>query len=226
VRKFFKTAKSNLLLSVKIQGRRLRQIRNDCPSLRKHRIQCHRCCTPDRPRRRFEKIEPNRGDHSPLDLAAHHAKDTKILELLLTKVEIDQCDSNGITALYSAAMASNAVSARYLIETGADINHRDMGGRLPVHVAAALAKTVDFFNIFLRNEKVDLGSCDERKLIVLTYAMSNQLGLAEAIFCRIEEKNNDLPFVPDANLENQQKKQRVVRRGSQRVNCMCVTESE
>jgi ankyrin repeat protein len=136
-------------------------------------------------------------------LAAHHAKDTKILELLLTKVEIDQNDSNGITALYSAAMASNAVSARYLIETGADINHRDMGGRLPVHVAAALAKTVDFFNIFLRNEKVDLGSCEERKLIVLTYAKSNQLGLAEAIVSRIEEKNNDLPFVPDANLENQ-----------------------
>jgi hypothetical protein len=85
---------------------------------------------------------------------------------------------------------------------------------------------VDFFNIFLCSEKVDLGSCDERKLIVLTYAKSNPLGLAEAIFSRIEEKNNDLPFVPDANLENQQKKQRVVRRGSQRVNCMCVTESE
>jgi hypothetical protein len=64
---------------------------------------------------------------------------------------------------------------------------------------------VDFFNIFLCNEKVDLGSCDERKLIVLTYAKSNQLGLAEAIFSRIEEKNNDLPFVPDANLKNQQR---------------------
>lgn len=171
-------AKSNLLLSVKIQGRRLRQISNDCSSLRKHRIQCHRCCTPDRPRRRFEKIEPNRGDHSPLDLAAHHAKDTKILELLLTKVEIDQKDSNGIAALYSAAMASNAVSTRYLLEKGADINHRDIGGRTPVHVAAASAKTVDFFNIFLCNEKVDLGSCDERKPTVLTYAKSTMTYLS------------------------------------------------
>jgi hypothetical protein len=52
----------------------------------------------------FRRLDPT--DHSPLDLAAHHAKDTKVLELLLTKVEIDQNDSNGITALYIAPQSS------------------------------------------------------------------------------------------------------------------------
>jgi ankyrin repeat protein len=75
--------------------------------------------------------------HSSLDLAACFATDTKILELLLTKVEIEQCDSHGITALYSTAMASNAIFARYMIERGADINHHDIGGRTLVHNAKA-----------------------------------------------------------------------------------------
>lgn len=75
--------------------------------------------------------------HSSLDLAACFATDTKILELLPTKVEIEQCDSHGITALYSTAKASNAVFARYLIKRIADINHHDIGGRTLVRNAKA-----------------------------------------------------------------------------------------
>jgi ankyrin repeat protein len=137
----------------------------------------------------FRKMDPT--GHSPLHLAAHYAKDNQILELLLTKVNIDECDSAGITALHSAAIASNAISARYLIERGADINRRDKRGRTTVHVAAALAKNMDFFNIFLSNEKADLECCDERKLTVLAYAKINQFGLAKEIVSGIEKKIND-----------------------------------
>jgi ankyrin repeat protein len=139
----------------------------------------------------FKRLDPT--GHSPLHLAAHYAKDSQILELLLTQVEIDQCDSTGITALHSATIASNAVSARYLIEKGADINRVDKRGRTPVHAAAAFAKNVDFFNIFLGEEKADLGCCDERKLTVLAYAKINQFGLAKEIVSSIEKKNNDKP---------------------------------
>lgn len=75
--------------------------------------------------------------HSSLDLAACFATDTKILELLLIKVEIEQCDSHGITALYSTAMASNAIFARYMIERGANINQHDIVSRTLVHNAKA-----------------------------------------------------------------------------------------
>jgi ankyrin repeat protein len=137
----------------------------------------------------FKRLDPT--GHSPLHLAAHYAKDSQILELLLTKVEIDECDLDGITALHSAAIASNAVSARYLLERGADINRPDKSDRTPVHVAAAFAKNVDFFKIFLTNEKADLECCDERKLTVLAYANINQHGSAKEIVSGIEKKNND-----------------------------------
>jgi ankyrin repeat protein len=127
-------------------------------------------------------------DHSPLHLAAHYAKHTKILKLLLTKVGIDECDSTGITALHSAAIASNAASARYLLKRGADINRRDKRGRTPIHVGASFAKDMDFFNVFLANDKADLDCCDDRNLTVLDYAKINQHGLAKEIVSRIEEK--------------------------------------
>ena len=123
-----------------------------------------------------------------LHLAAHYAKDTKILKLLLTKVGIDECDSTGITALHSAAIASNAASARYLLKRGADINRRDKRGRTPIHVGASFAKDMDFFNVFLANDKADLDCCDDRNLTVLDYAKINQHGLAKEIVSRIEEK--------------------------------------
>lgn len=130
-------------------------------------------------------------DHSPLHLAAHYAKDTKILKLLLTKVGLDECDSTGITALHSAAIASNAASARYLIKRGADLNRRDKRGRTPIHVAASFAKDMDFFNVFLANGKADLECCDDRNLSVLDYAKINQHGLAKEIVSRIREKIKD-----------------------------------
>lgn len=140
----------------------------------------------------FKRLDPT--GHSPLHLAAHYAKDSQILDLLLTKVKIDECDPAGITALHSAAIASNAVSARYLIEKGADINRVDKRGRTPVHAAAALAKNMDFFNILLSNEKADLECCDKCKLTVLAYAKINQFGLAKEIVSGIEKKINDKPI--------------------------------
>jgi hypothetical protein len=101
---------------------------------------------------------------------------------------MDECDSTGITALHSAAIASNVASARYLLKRGADMNRRDKRGRTPIHVAASFAKDMDFFNVFLANDKADLDCCDDRNLTVLDYAKINQHGLAKEIVSRIEEK--------------------------------------
>jgi ankyrin repeat protein len=68
------------------------------------------------------------------------------------------------------------------------MNRRDKRGRTPIHVAASFAKDMDFFDIFLANDKADLECCDDRNLTVLDYAKINQHGLAKEIVSRIEEK--------------------------------------
>jgi ankyrin repeat protein len=112
----------------------------------------------------------DRTGRSPLCLAASYASDTKIIDLLLEKkerVDVNDCDKFGVTALHHAAMASNVTTARQLFERGADVNCPDKFGRTPLHLAAFFAKDINIVNVLLNDKPVAVLSSFKKILIML-----------------------------------------------------------
>jgi hypothetical protein len=70
-----------------------------------------------------------------LEMAAIHADNTEVLNLLLrhTNVDIDGCDDYGTTALHFAVHSSNVVAARHLIKMGEKPNLFNNDGHSPLH---------------------------------------------------------------------------------------------
>ncbi|XP_046635844.1 poly [ADP-ribose] polymerase tankyrase-1-like [Daphnia pulicaria] len=84
--------------------------------------------------------DPTIGDANgmnKLEIAAMYATKTEIFDLLLAhyKVNIDDVDESGQTALHAAVFACNAIAVKYLIKNGANPNIIDNNGMSPLHVA-------------------------------------------------------------------------------------------
>jgi ankyrin repeat protein len=141
--------------------------------------------------------KPNPLDNNgltPLHLAAYHSDDTEMIDLLLEAQKKSQGDEridnlnkhDGITALHSAAIASNEITAKHLIERGADPNRKDKFGRTPLHLAALFAKNTKIIDVFLNNKQVDVNSLDYSGQDALNYAQRNQYGQTRKILSRMK----------------------------------------
>ncbi|EFX73204.1 hypothetical protein DAPPUDRAFT_253433 [Daphnia pulex] len=127
--------------------------------------------------------------HSPLHSAAYHCNNTEMIDLLLKaqkKIQgddgIDNVDDRvEITALHSAAIASNEITAKHLIKRGADPRRKDKLGRTPLHYAASYAKDINIIDVLVNNKQVDVDALDYSGLRALSYAKCNQHGLTSDI---------------------------------------------
>jgi ankyrin repeat protein len=127
---------------------------------------------------------------SPLCVAASYTSDTKIVDFLLQKkerVDVNDCDKFGVTALHHAARVSNIRIADHLLARGANINCRDKEGLTPLHVAAFFAKDMELIDLFLNDKKVNLRDRDQFGQNFIAYADKNTYGLRQEIIDRVKE---------------------------------------
>ena len=77
------------------------------------------------------------GEAMPLILIATQSNQPEVVRLILRLCPsaISQCSDNGTSALITAAKLGEISLARQLLESGADINHRDKEGYSPLHMA-------------------------------------------------------------------------------------------
>ncbi|XP_046462820.1 serine/threonine-protein phosphatase 6 regulatory ankyrin repeat subunit C-like [Daphnia pulex] len=150
--------------------------------------------------------KPNQLDShglTPLHLAAYHSDDTEMIDLLLEAQKQSQGDEridnwnnhDGMTALHSAAIASNEITAKHLLKRRADPNRKDKLGRTPLHYAALFAKNTKIIDVFLNNKQVDVNSLYYSGRNALNYAKRNQYGLKKEIISRLKPPHNPGPLI-------------------------------
>jgi ankyrin repeat protein len=103
--------------------------------------------------------DPTRSDKNGMDalrMAATFAKDPEIFDWLLAhgNIEIDRVDGVGHTALHAAALASNVVAVKRLINKGAHPNMFDKYGLSPLHLAAHYRDGNPIIDLLLEAQKV------------------------------------------------------------------------
>jgi ankyrin repeat protein len=128
-------------------------------------------------------IRNNEGNNS-FHLAVLFLTDTDVLDLMLgneNKIEIDERNKKGKTALHMAVMDSNTAAAKFLLSNGANPNVADEHGVTPLHVAAKYAKGMDIVELLLNRHGVDVNCFDNLGYNALAYAKYNDHGLSEAI---------------------------------------------
>ncbi|XP_046645013.1 uncharacterized protein LOC124334464 [Daphnia pulicaria] len=140
------------------------------------------------------KVDPTRCDEkgrNALHMAAKFNREKKIIELLLDKIPIDQCDATGTTALHHAIMTSNTDIVKCLLDNGADPTKMDRIGRSPLCVAASYAsdtKIVDF--LLQKEERVGINDCDKFGVTALHHAaMASNVTTARQLFERGADVN-------------------------------------
>jgi ankyrin repeat protein len=111
------------------------------------------------------KVDPTRRDEkgrNALHMAAKFNREKKIIELLLNKIYIDQCDATGMTALHHAITASNTEIVEYLLDNGANPKKMDRTGRSPLCLAASYASDTKIIDLLLEKKKtVDVNDRDK-----------------------------------------------------------------
>jgi ankyrin repeat protein len=78
-------------------------------------------------------------------------------------------------------MPSNEITAEHLINKGADVNRRDIGGRTPLHVAAIQAKDLKIIGVLLKNIRDEEINQYKKDAKLLLYACNNVHGLGDDI---------------------------------------------
>jgi ankyrin repeat protein len=133
---------------------------------------------------------------SPLHMAALRNRGTEIIDLILEAKKArtgnqgidDVNDKHGMTALHCAAYSSNEITAEHLINKGADVNRRDIGGRTPLHVAAIQAKDMKIIGVLLKNIRDEEINQYKKDAKLLPYACNNVHGLGDDIIERLVAK--------------------------------------
>jgi ankyrin repeat protein len=150
------------------------------------------------------KADPTRRDEkgrNALHMAAKFNREKKIIDLLLNKIPIDQCDATGTTALHHAIMTSNTEIVEYLLDNGADPKKQDQIGRWPLYVAAFYATDTKIIDLLLdKKEIIDVNDCDKFGVTALhNAAMASNSKMARHLLanganinCR--DKNGLTPF--------------------------------
>ncbi|XP_046452784.1 putative ankyrin repeat protein RF_0381 [Daphnia pulex] len=94
---------------------------------------------------------------SPLHVAVGERDGNEIIDLLLAhdKVNVDDVNEFGETALHAAAYASNVIAVKRLIEKGANPNLFDKDDLSPLHVAALQNNGNPMIDLLLEAQKVN-----------------------------------------------------------------------
>ncbi|XP_046649363.1 uncharacterized protein LOC124340776 [Daphnia pulicaria] len=128
---------------------------------------------------------------TPFHLAAAFTEDSNILDLLLAnekRIDINESNNSGLTALHMAIKTSNATIARFLLSKRADPNATDKNGQTPLHLAAKYAKDMDIVELLLNHQDVDVNYLDNSGQSALHYARENEHGHSERIVTLLKEK--------------------------------------
>ncbi|XP_046649308.1 serine/threonine-protein phosphatase 6 regulatory ankyrin repeat subunit A-like [Daphnia pulicaria] len=102
---------------------------------------------------------------SPLHVAATQSDGDAMFDLLLAhdKINVDDVDEHGFTALHWAALASNVIAVQKLLEKGANPNAVGKSGDSPLHVAATQRDGIPIIDLLLEAQKVKgLGDVNDR----------------------------------------------------------------
>ena len=112
----------------------------------------------------------NHGEAMPLILIATESNQPGVVRLILRLCPgaINQCSDSGKSALITAAKLGEISLARQLLESGADINHRDKEGYSPLHMAAY--KGHSHFIDFLLENHANIDILDQHCRTPLTLA--------------------------------------------------------
>jgi ankyrin repeat protein len=114
---------------------------------------------------------------SPLHVAVGGRNDNEIMDLLLAhpKVNVDCVDKCGRTVLHWAAMTSNVVAVKNLIDKGADPDIADKQGLSPLIWAAQERDGIPIIDLLLEAQKVkaigDVNDRDEEGWTALHWAV-------------------------------------------------------
>ncbi|XP_046451149.1 serine/threonine-protein phosphatase 6 regulatory ankyrin repeat subunit B-like [Daphnia pulex] len=135
----------------------------------------------------------------PLHLAARLATTTDIISLILkgSLVDINSRDVSGMTALHYATGASNIITARYLLEKGADPTIRDKNEVSPFQLAAMFSKNSDILDLLLAYEKKI--NIDERNNAVGMTALHMSIMYSNVTAARFLLSKEANPNVADEN---------------------------
>jgi ankyrin repeat protein len=148
-------------------------------------------------------IRNNKGD-TPFHLAAQFLTDTHVLGLMLgneIKIDIDEKNNDGETALHLAIDKSNVTAVRLLLSNGANPNVADKDGDTPLHWAAHYAKDMDIVDLLLNHPDVDVNCLDKWGINALQWATFNAHGFGKAIGNLLREKMASVMKFRDLDLD-------------------------
>lgn len=130
---------------------------------------------------------------TPMHLACGCQGNWDIVEQLMSaNAEIDPVDETGCTPLMEAISSGHSTIVRMLLRRGADVNHRDLGFRTPLHYAVEADGAGEMLGDLLAAGS-DLNARDEEGRTPMEYVKSPKvLSILTRKLARISEKRRDI----------------------------------